>query len=168
MPQFCHKKRSGMGPPLKKEVGSETRRYTVIRQQRWYSWTSVWQKTRILPKKSAKQENSSLFMNSILLNRKMRVENQTKTRLWKDLSLCPEISNKNAVQEFRFWTGICVLVPYLLKPQDQLGWAGKRVCRATGGALRPRAGRAAHRLDPPDRLQSGGQPVSHQDRKINH
>jgi hypothetical protein len=30
-------------------------------------------------KKSAKQENSSLFMKSILLNGKMKVENQTKT-----------------------------------------------------------------------------------------
>jgi hypothetical protein len=31
-------------------------------------------------KKSAKQENSSLFMNSILYNGKMRVENQTKLK----------------------------------------------------------------------------------------
>jgi hypothetical protein len=32
-------------------------------------------------KKSAKQENSSLFMNSILQNGKMMVENQTKSRV---------------------------------------------------------------------------------------
>ncbi len=31
-------------------------------------------------KKSAKQENWSIFMNSFLQNRKIRVENQTKTR----------------------------------------------------------------------------------------
>ncbi len=34
-------------------------------------------------------------MNSILQNRKIRVENQTKTRV-----LCPETSAQNAVQEF--------------------------------------------------------------------
>jgi hypothetical protein len=33
---------------------------------------------KILSKKSETQENSSLFMNSILQNGKMRVENQTK------------------------------------------------------------------------------------------
>jgi hypothetical protein len=53
-----------------------------------------------------KQENSSLFMNSIL-NRKMRVENRTKIWVWQDSSLCPETSTKNAVQEFH-------LVPYLV------------------------------------------------------
>jgi hypothetical protein len=36
---------------------------------------------KILAKKSAKQENSSLFMNSTLQNRKMMAENQTKTRV---------------------------------------------------------------------------------------
>ncbi len=30
----------------------------------------------------------------------MRVENQTKTWVWEDSSLCPETSTKNAVQEF--------------------------------------------------------------------
>ncbi len=30
----------------------------------------------------------------------MCVENQTKTQVWEDLSLCPETSAKNAVQEF--------------------------------------------------------------------
>ncbi len=40
-------------------------------------------------------------MNSILYNGKMRVENQTKTKVWEDSSLCPEISTKNAFQEFR-------------------------------------------------------------------
>jgi hypothetical protein len=39
-------------------------------------------------------------MNSILQNRKIRVENQTKTRVWEDSSLCPETSTKNAIQEF--------------------------------------------------------------------
>ncbi len=29
----------------------------------------------------------------------MRVENETKTRVWKDLSFCPEILTRNAVQE---------------------------------------------------------------------
>jgi hypothetical protein len=53
--------------------------------------------------KSTKQENSSLFKNSILQNGKMRVENQTKTRIWEYLSLCPETSTKNAVQEFHLW-----------------------------------------------------------------
>jgi hypothetical protein len=33
-------------------------------------------------KKSAKQENSSLFMNKILKNRKTRVKSQTKTRVF--------------------------------------------------------------------------------------
>ncbi len=40
-------------------------------------------------------------MNSILQNVKMRVEKQTKTRVWEDSSLCPETSAKNAVQELR-------------------------------------------------------------------
>jgi hypothetical protein len=35
----------------------------------------------------------------ILQNRKIRVENQTKTRVWEDLSLCPETLTKNAVRE---------------------------------------------------------------------
>jgi hypothetical protein len=30
----------------------------------------------------------------------MRVENQTKIRVWEDSSLCPETSAKNTVQEF--------------------------------------------------------------------
>ncbi len=51
-------------------------------------------------KKYTKQENSSLFMNSILQKRKVRVENQTKTRVWEDSSLCPQPSTKNAIQEF--------------------------------------------------------------------
>ena len=50
--------------------------------------------------KFAKQENSSLFMISILWNIKIWIENQAKTRVWEDSSLCPEISTKNAVQEF--------------------------------------------------------------------
>jgi hypothetical protein len=51
-------------------------------------------------KKSAQQENSSLFMKSILQNGKMRVETQT---VWEDLSLCQEILTKNAIQEFHLW-----------------------------------------------------------------
>ncbi len=43
--------------------------------------------------KAAKQENSILFMTSILWN-------QTKTQVWEDLSLCPETLTKNAIQEF--------------------------------------------------------------------
>ncbi len=39
-------------------------------------------------------------MKRILKNGKMRVENQTKTRVWEDSSLCTENSTKNAVQEF--------------------------------------------------------------------
>jgi hypothetical protein len=35
-------------------------------------------------KKSGKQENSSLFMNKILKNEKMRVDNQTKIQVWED------------------------------------------------------------------------------------
>jgi hypothetical protein len=37
----------------------------------------------ILTKKSAKQENLSLCMNRILWYGKMRVENHTRTRVWK-------------------------------------------------------------------------------------
>jgi hypothetical protein len=38
-------------------------------------------------------------MNSILSKGKMSVENQTKTRVLEDSSLCPETSNETA-QEF--------------------------------------------------------------------
>ncbi len=61
---------------------------------------------KVITKKSAKQENLSLFMNIILWNGKMRVENQTKTRVWEDSSLCPETLTKNVVQEFHLWTQI--------------------------------------------------------------
>ncbi len=44
------------------------------------------------------KKNSSLFMNSILWNGKMRVEHQTKTQVREDSSLCPETSTTNAVQ----------------------------------------------------------------------
>ncbi len=37
-------------------------------------------------------------MNSILWSRKTRVENQTKTRVWEDSSLCPETLTKKAVE----------------------------------------------------------------------
>jgi hypothetical protein len=40
-------------------------------------------------KKSAKQASSSLFMNSILWNRKMKVENQTKHFYWRRLKFLP-------------------------------------------------------------------------------
>ncbi len=33
-------------------------------------------------KKTSKQENSSLFMNALCREEKMRVENQTKIRVW--------------------------------------------------------------------------------------
>ncbi len=47
-------------------------------------------------------------MNSILYNGKTRVENQTNTRVWEDLSLCPETSTRNVIQEFHLSTGhIC-------------------------------------------------------------
>ncbi len=39
----------------------------------------------------------------------MRVENQTKTRVWENSSLCPEISTKNAVQAFH---------PYLTRKEN--------------------------------------------------
>ncbi len=70
----------------------------------------IWKKTFPFPgfenhyKKSVKQECSCLFGNSILQNGKMRVENQTKTRVWEDMSWCPETSTKNAVQEFHLRT----------------------------------------------------------------
>ncbi len=38
----------------------------------------------------------------------MRVENQTETRVWEDLILCPETSTKNAVKEFHLrWLARC-------------------------------------------------------------
>jgi hypothetical protein len=49
-------------------------------------------------KKSAKQENSCLLMNSILYNGKVRVENLTNYLVWEESSLCPKTSTKNAVQ----------------------------------------------------------------------
>jgi hypothetical protein len=55
-----------------------------------------------LHKKSAKKENSSRLMNNILLNWKMWVKNQTKTRVWEVSSLCPETSTKNTIQEFQY------------------------------------------------------------------
>jgi hypothetical protein len=42
-------------------------------------------------------------MNSIIQDGKVRVENQTKTRVREDLSLYPETSTKNVVQEFHLW-----------------------------------------------------------------
>ncbi len=34
---------------------------------------------------------------------RMRVKNQTNTRVWEASSLCPETSTKNAVQELHLW-----------------------------------------------------------------
>ena len=36
----------------------------------------------------------------LFVERKMKVENQTKTRVWEDSSLCPETLTKNVDQEF--------------------------------------------------------------------
>jgi hypothetical protein len=41
---------------------------------------------KIITTNFAKQENSSLSMNNILQNGKMRVENQTKTQVWEESS----------------------------------------------------------------------------------
>ncbi len=51
-------------------------------------------------KKSAKQENSSLFMNSILKNGKMRVENSILIRP-RVYAQKPRL--KNVVKEFHLW-----------------------------------------------------------------
>ncbi len=48
-------------------------------------------------KKIRKTGKLSRFMNNILYNRKMMVENRAKTQVWEDWSLCPETSTKNAV-----------------------------------------------------------------------
>ncbi len=61
---------------------------------------------KIRTKKSAKQENSSLFKNSILLNGKIRVENQTITWVWAGSSLCTETSTKSSIQEFHLKTSV--------------------------------------------------------------
>ncbi len=50
-------------------------------------------------KKSAKQENSSQFMNSILENAKIRVENSSLRRL----EFTPGTWTKTGVQEFHLW-----------------------------------------------------------------
>ncbi len=44
--------------------------------------------------------------NNILKNGKVRVENQTKTRVWEYSSLCSETSTKNGVQDFHLWIRI--------------------------------------------------------------
>ncbi len=48
-------------------------------------------------KKSAKQENLSLFTNIILYKGKMEVENQKKTWVWEGSSLCQEMLFKNSI-----------------------------------------------------------------------
>ncbi len=67
--------------------------------------------------KSAKQENSRLFMNSILQNGKMRVEKQSKTR--EESILCPETSTKkfrsripSLVWILHFLIKFKIIVPY--------------------------------------------------------
>jgi hypothetical protein len=73
------------------------------------NYLRIFQKTRLfsgfkIPSKiSTKQENSSLFVSSILQKWKMMVEKQTKTLVWKDSSLSLEMSSNNAVQEFWLW-----------------------------------------------------------------
>ncbi len=47
----------------------------------------------------------------------MRVENQTKTLVWEDSSLCPETSTKNAIQEFHLKIMIVLLNIELIPPQ---------------------------------------------------
>ncbi len=70
--------------------------------------------------KSVEQENSGLIMKSILLNGKMRVENQTKTLVWEDSILCPENSTKNDVQEFHLSSHFYrYRVPYTLVSVDK-------------------------------------------------
>ncbi len=48
-----------------------------------------------MTKKSTKQEKTRVFFELHFIEGKMRVENQTKTLVWEDLSLCPETSTKN-------------------------------------------------------------------------
>ncbi len=86
-----------LGHKFDKRLESFTPCYSVFTVS---STGEFYRKPSLRTIKSAKQENSSLFMNSILLNRKTRVENQTKTRVREDSSLCPETSTKTAVQEF--------------------------------------------------------------------
>ncbi len=42
----------------------------------------------------------------------MRVENQIKTRVWEDLSLCPETSTKNVIQSQDIFSECLVLTNY--------------------------------------------------------
>ncbi len=82
-------------------------------------------------KKSPKQENSSLSMNSIVQNRKIRVENKTKSGVSEDSSLCRETITENAVQEFhlRFETPQLTnrgKAKYLIKPPKNVRPLKKR------------------------------------------
>ncbi len=54
----------------------------------------------ILTKKNPRNKKTQVYSWITFIELKMRVENQTKTRVWEDSSLCPETSTKNAVQEF--------------------------------------------------------------------
>ncbi len=52
-------------------------------------------------------------MNGILYEGKMwALENQTKTGVREDSSLCTETSTKNAGQEFHLWIQIWILFPF--------------------------------------------------------
>jgi hypothetical protein len=59
-------------------------------------------------------------MNSIVQNRKIRVEHKTKSGVSEDSSLCQETTTENAVQEFeRFETPQQTIhgkAKYLIKP----------------------------------------------------
>jgi hypothetical protein len=56
-------------------------------------------------------------MSSILGNRKKRLENQTKTQIWEESSLCPETWTKNAGQEFHICT--CSFHLLMWYPEDK-------------------------------------------------
>ncbi len=83
-------------------------------------YRQIFQKTKLFTgfqdpyQKSAKQENSRLFMNGILWNGKMRVENQTKLAFEE---------TKNAVLEFHLRGGIGHVVFDLLNVRG--GWSMK-------------------------------------------
>ncbi len=64
-------------------------------------------------KNSAKPENSRLCMNSILQNGKMRVENQTKTQIWEDSSLCSETSTKICCSRVPSQSGTIWFIPVM-------------------------------------------------------
>ncbi len=63
-----------------------------------------------------------LFYARLNIQGKMRVENQTKTRVWELSGLCPETSTKkNVVQEFHLWIKGVGNILYMQKSQKK-GW----------------------------------------------